>query len=67
MAAKVEFQVDPDHEERTAYRIVGTLREVEAAVAKLSTGEHRYCRFMTSRLEGQTYGALGEVIRESAQ
>lgn len=63
MAAKVECQIDPDHEERTAYRVTGTRAEVDAAVAALSVGKHRSCRFITSRLEGQMYGALGEIIR----
>ena len=63
MGAKIECLTDPDHEERTAYRITGTRHEVDAAVAALSTGKHRFCRFITSRLEGQMYGALGEIVR----
>lgn len=63
MAAKVECQIDPDNEDRTAYKVTGTRADVDAAVAALSAGNHRSCKFITSRLEGQMYGALGEIIR----
>lgn len=64
MAALIESQVDPRRPERTGYRITGSKGDVQIAMNALTTGRHKRCRFIMSRLDGQEYGAIGEIIGE---